>query len=122
MRPDRATRWHRSDPKRIGCGTRISVLHLGLPVRFTWDPGKAVTNLRKHGVTFEEATTVFGDPLALIVEDAVDPDRALIIGESVVHRILVTAFLEVRENDIRIISARRATRRERRRYGAGKEV
>ena len=62
-----------------------------------------------------------GDPLALIVEDAVDPDRALIIGESVVHRILVTVFLEVRENDIRIISARRATRRERRRYGAGKE-
>jgi len=78
-------------------------------VRFTWDPGKAVTNVRKHGVTFEEATTVFGDPLALIVEDAVDPDRP------------VTVFIEVRENDIRIISARRATRRERRRYGAGKE-
>jgi len=78
-------------------------------VRFTWDPGKAVTNVRQHGVTFEEATTVFGEPLALIVEDAVDPDRP------------VTVFIEVRENDIRIISARRATRRERRRYGAGKE-
>ncbi|HEX9417548.1 MAG TPA: BrnT family toxin [Methylomirabilota bacterium] len=78
-------------------------------MRFTWDPGKAVTNVRQHGVTFEEATTVFGEPLALIVEDAVDPDRP------------VTVFIEVRENDIRIISARRATRRERRRYGAGKE-
>jgi len=83
--------------------------------------GKAEMNLRKHGVTFEEATTVFGDPLALIVEDAADPDRALIVGESVVQRILVTVFLEVHEDEIRIISARRATRRERRRYGSGEE-
>jgi hypothetical protein len=90
-------------------------------VRFTWDPGKAALNLRKHGVTFEEATTVFGDPLAFIVEDAVDPDRALIIGESVMRRMLVTVFLEVHEGEIRIISARRATSRERRRYGSGEE-
>ena len=78
-------------------------------------------NLRKHGITFEEATTVFADPLALIVEDVVDADRALIIGESVVHRILVTVFLEIHDDDIRIISARQATRHERRRYGSGEE-
>ena len=98
-----------------------SVIHLFLPVRFTWDPRKAAINLRKHGVTFEEATTVFGDPLALIVEDSADPDRALIIGESVVQRVLVTVFLEVHEQAIRIISARRATKRERRRYGSGED-
>ena len=90
-------------------------------MRFTWDPRKAAINLRKHGITFEEATTVFGDPLALIVEDAADPDRALIIGESVVQRILVTVFLEVHEQEMHIISARRATKGERRRYGSGEE-
>ena len=40
-------------------------------MRFTWDPRKAAANLRKHGVTFEEATTVFADPLALVLDDAV---------------------------------------------------
>jgi hypothetical protein len=90
-------------------------------VQFTWDPRKAASNLLKHGVTFEEASTVFADPLALIVEDVLHPDRALIIGESIVRRVLVTVFLEAHEDEIRIISARRATRRERRRYGSGEE-
>ena len=53
-----------------------------------WDPRKASANERKHGVTFEEATTVFADPLALIVEDALHVDRAHIIGESGRRRIL----------------------------------
>jgi uncharacterized DUF497 family protein len=44
-------------------------------VDFTWDPRKADSNLRKHGVAFDEATTVFADPLALVIEDAVDPER-----------------------------------------------
>jgi uncharacterized DUF497 family protein len=91
-------------------------------VRFTWDPCKAALNLSRHGASFDEATTVFADPLALIIEDALDPDRALIVGESVVRRVLVTVFLEAEhEDEIPIISARRATRRERRRYGSGEE-
>ena len=79
-------------------------------------------NQRKHGVTFEEATTIFGDPLALIVQDAAHLDRALIIGEWIVQRILVTVFHEVHEDEIRIIIASRATRRERRCYGSGEEA
>jgi uncharacterized protein len=88
-------------------------------VRFTWDPPKARANVRKHGVTFEEATTVFADPLALIVNDIAYPDRSLVIGESVIRRILVTVFVEIADHEIRLISARRATRHERRTYEQG---
>jgi hypothetical protein len=91
-------------------------------VRFTWDPRKASANERKHGVTFEEATTVFTDPLALIVEDALHADRARIIGESARRRILVTVFLERDAEQIRIINARPATSHERRRYEEGEEA
>ena len=70
-------------------------------MRFTWDPPKARTNVRKHGVTFEEASTVFADPLALILNDTTHSDRSLIIGESVVRRILVTAFVEIADDEIR---------------------
>lgn len=72
-------------------------------MRFTWDTRKASANVRKHGVTFEEETTVFADPLALIVDDAVHDDRAVIVGESVMLRILVTVFAEVVAEEIRII-------------------
>ena len=61
----------------------------------------------------------FADPLALIVEDAVHASRSLIIGESVLRRILVTVFVECSEEETRIVSARRATRHERRRYEEG---
>jgi uncharacterized DUF497 family protein len=91
-------------------------------VRFAWDPRKAAANFRKHGVTFEEATTVFMDPLALIVDDMRHPERALIIGESALRRVLVTVFIEGGEEETRIVSARRATRQERRRYEEGKEA
>lgn len=85
-------------------------------VRFTWDPRKATSNERKHGVTFEEAATVFADYLAMIVEDADHPERTLIVGESAIGCLLVTVFAEAHENEVRIISARRATTHERRRY------
>jgi uncharacterized protein len=88
-------------------------------VHFTWDPKKARSNLKKHGVSFEEAVTVFADPLALIVEDFLHEDRSLLIGQSARQRTLVTVFIERAENWIRIISARRATARERRRYEEG---
>ena len=88
---------------------------------FTWDPAKARANVRKHGVTFAEATTVFTDPLALIVEDGTHADRSLVIGESAARRILVAVFVEIADNQIRIVSARRATTHERRAYEEGED-
>src|SRR5512146_1531587 len=61
-------------------GLRVRNKVLQLDVRFTWDPRKSASNERKHGVSFEEAVTVFADPLALAVEDAVDPERTVLIG------------------------------------------
>jgi uncharacterized DUF497 family protein len=91
-------------------------------VRFSWDPLKAETNVRKHGVTFEEATTVFADPLAMVIADAAHASRTLIIGESIRRRVLLTVFVERDEEEIRIISARRATNRERRNYEQRQEA
>jgi len=88
-------------------------------VKFTWDPRKAAGNLGKHGVSFDEAATVFGDPLALVIDDAVDPARTLLLGMSVRFRVLLVVHAEVGESSIRIISARRATSHERRRYEEG---
>lgn len=90
-----------------------------MSVRFTWDPRKAASNARKHGVTFEEAATVFADPHALAIEDAVDPGRTLLIGLSERMRVLVAVYAELDEEAIRIISARRATSRERKHYEEG---
>ena len=88
-------------------------------MRFTWDPRKAASNVRKHGVTFDEAASVFADPLALAVEDGVDPARTLLVGLSERMRVLVTVYAEIDEDTIRIISARRATSHERRHYEEG---
>ncbi len=85
---------------------------------FEWDPGKAAANLRKHGLTFDEASTVFGDPLALLMSDpdhSEQEQRYLLLGVSNLNRLLVVAFAE-RPPRTRLVSARRATRRERRRY------
>jgi len=95
-----------------------SVLHL-LHVRYVWDPKKARSNRRKHGVSFEEAVTSFADPLAIIADDVVHPERAILIGMSREARMLVTVFIERTENEVRLISARLATRPERRRYEEG---
>jgi uncharacterized protein len=88
-------------------------------VQFTWDPKKAASNLKRHGVSFAEAVTVFADPLALHVEDEAHAERTLLIGQSSRQRILLTVFVELEEDLIRIISARRATAHERRRYEEG---
>ncbi len=84
-----------------------------------WDTDKADRNARKHGVSFEEAATVFADPLALVVEDESRPENARIIGESLAARILLVVFIERGRDVVRLISARRATRHERRRYEEG---
>ena len=86
--------------------------------QFEWDKLKADTNLKKHGVSFDEALAVFADPLAPIRDDpdhsVVEP-RELIIGHSVKRRILVVGFPE-RETNVRIINARRAAANERKNY------
>jgi hypothetical protein len=85
---------------------------------FEWDPVKAEANTRKHGVTFDEASTVFGDPLNLLMADpdhSLDEERFLLLGMSNRRKLLVVAFAE-RPPRTRLISARRATRHERRRY------
>jgi hypothetical protein len=91
-------------------------------VRFGWDPRKAANNAHKHGVTFEEAATVFADPLAIVISDADHDERSLIIGESMGRRVLLTVFAELSEGEIRIISARRATSHERRNYERGQKA
>ena len=85
-------------------------------MRYVWDPKKARSNEQKHSVSFEEAVTSFADPLAIIADDLVHPERALLIGASWKSRILLTVFIEKSEDEIRLISARLATRPERRRY------
>lgn len=89
-------------------------------LRFEWDVRKAAANLRKHGVSFEEARTVFLDEDALQVPDpehSADEDRFVMLGISSHLRIVVVCHC-YREDDevIRIISARKADRRERRQY------
>jgi uncharacterized DUF497 family protein len=90
---------------------------------FEWDREKAVLNLRKHSVGFDEASTVFGDPLALLMPDpdhSVGEMRYILLGMSNQQRILVIAFAE-RPPRTRLISARKATRQERRKYEKDKD-
>lgn len=90
-------------------------------MEFEWDPDKAARNIAKHGVAFSEAATVFGDPLALTFFDpdhSNDEDRYLTFGDSIEGRLLVVSHTD-RGNRTRIISARVATRRERKIYAEG---
>jgi uncharacterized protein len=87
-------------------------------VQFTWDPGKAAANLSKHGVSFEDASTVFRNPLAKVLPDPTHSEqeqRSLIIGHSAGGRLLLVVFTESGDR-IRIISARDASAHERREY------
>jgi uncharacterized protein len=87
-------------------------------MEFEWDESKAAANLKKHGVAFVEAKTVFYNVLAVIFDDeaqSVGEKREIIIGHSQNNRLLLISFTE-RPNAIRIISARPATRREREDY------
>jgi len=87
-------------------------------LEFEWDASKASLNAEKHGVAFDEALTAFRDPLARVFDDpdhSADEHRELLIGHSSRQRLLVVCFVEC-EVRIRIISARRATKRERQDY------
>ena len=87
-------------------------------MRFEWDSDKAAANLKKHGVSFDEAVTVFYDPLAATFGDpdhSEDESRLVTVGHSAQGRLLVVCHVE-RGGAVRLISARRATARERRRH------
>lgn len=88
-------------------------------MEFDWNPEKAVSNFRKHGVSFDEASTVFGDPLAKIFDDeehSFEEKREIIIGHSINNRLLFVYFTEKENDTVRIIGARPPTAQERKEY------
>jgi uncharacterized DUF497 family protein len=87
-------------------------------VNFEWDPGKARQNRRKHRISFQEAATVFGDPLAVTYPDpdhSLSEQRFITVGMSSAGRVLIIAHVDRNEN-VRIINARKTTQRERKYY------
>ena len=90
-------------------------------MEFEWDPNKSDANLKKHGISFHEAATVFGDPLALTFNDPdhfIGEHRFLTFGHSSMNRLMAVVHTE-RHGKTRIISARRATKQERKIYEDG---
>jgi len=90
---------------------------------FEWDIGKATGNERKHDATFDEASTVFADPLSMVIPDPLhseNEERFILIGNSHKGRILTVVHIE-RVDSIRIISARKATKNERSYYESNTE-
>lgn len=89
-----------------------------MSLRFIWNPKKARTNLDKHGVSFEEAETVFADPSAWIYPDPLhseDENREIMIGQSTAGVLVLVCFTET-EDAVRIFSARPPAKNERRKY------
>ena len=87
-------------------------------LQFEWDEKKAKINKRKHGITFEDASTAFADELSITIDDpehSEDEDRLILIGQSKKFKTLVVIHVERRES-IRIISARKATKHEQKFY------
>jgi len=89
------------------------MVHMG----YEWDPDKAKLNFRKHGIAFADAVSVFSDDSAITIED-IDPDevRFATLGMDAFGRVLVVVYTW-REENIRLISARKATEKERKQYG-----
>jgi uncharacterized protein len=95
-----------------------------MSVEFEWDDDKAKTNLKKHKVGFDEASTVFADHLAKIFNDdehSAEEVREIIVGYSILNRLLLVSFTERGRDVIRIISARVATRKERKSHEENKD-
>jgi uncharacterized protein len=94
----------------------VTTVRIG-DMRFEWDAEKAAGNVAKHRVTFDEAATVFADPHALDAADFDDPDRLVIVGISRASRVLFVVYAErVDRATIRIITARKASPTQRKRY------
>jgi len=92
-----------------------------MALRFEWDSKKALSNRRRHGITFEEASTIFGDPLSSTIHEpahSIGEDRFISVGTSVNDKLIVVVHAD-RDDIIRIISARKATKNERRQYEQG---
>lgn len=88
-------------------------------LEFSWDPAKEKKNRRKHAISFAEATTIFEDSLAKIFPDQDHSHlefRELIIGRSLLGKLLIVSFTEIAPDQVRIISARRLTKTEREDY------
>lgn len=88
-------------------------------MKFVWDNEKSAANLKNHKVSFEEASTVFNDPVAVIFPDedhSIEEEREIIVGQSIQRRLLLVFFTELAESVIRIYSARKPTRLERKDY------
>jgi uncharacterized protein len=103
----------------LGVHTDATCLVKPMALTFQWDEDKAEANRKKHRVDFEEASSVFGDPLAKIFSDdehSAGELREILIGHSVRGRLLLVSFTERGRNCVRIISSRVATRRERKAY------
>jgi uncharacterized DUF497 family protein len=89
-----------------------------MSLAFDWDPSKAASNLRKHGVSFEEAASALGDALSIALPDpdhSREEERLLLLGRTTAGRLLIVAFAD-RGDTLRIFSARVMTSRERRAY------
>jgi uncharacterized protein len=96
-----------------------------MSVRFEWDDGKAKANVKKHKLSFDEASTVFADPLAKIFDDdehSAEELREIVVGHSAADRLLLVSFTERGRDVVRIISARIATRNERKAYEENQNV
>ena len=92
-----------------------------MALEFTWDPAKSAANHRKHGLDFEEALTAFDDPMSTTIQDpahSAGERRFLLLGRTRNQALVVVSHTE-RGDRIRIISARRATRREKMKYEEG---
>ncbi|MGC2627395.1 MAG: BrnT family toxin [Candidatus Udaeobacter sp.] len=92
-----------------------------MPLTFEWDELKARSNLGKHGVSFEEAATIFSDRLSLTIPDpehSITEERHITLGRALTRKLLVVVHTD-RGDNIRVISARRASRRERKFYEEG---
>ncbi len=87
-------------------------------MRFQYDPAKAAANRKKHRVSFADAEGVFQDPLAVTVEDpgAAGEQRFVTVGLGSAGELLVVIYTEEQDEEVRLISARRATRKERKQY------
>jgi uncharacterized protein len=96
-----------------------------MALKFEWDDTKAEINLAKHKVSFDEASTVFADPLANLFYDqehSAEEIREILVGHSLLGRLLLVSFTERDRDLIRIISARTATRKERRAYEENQDI
>jgi hypothetical protein len=86
-------------------------------MRVVWDINKAATNVRNHGIEFSHAATVLNDPMAVTIEDTRhEEQRFLTVGSDILGRVLVVVYTYSGEEEIRLISARKATPKERRIY------